>query len=83
MQLVVRRLATAGATAAAAIAARKAVEVGWHMVRGEDPPTSGIPQDDTELRDLLIWTAVLSAAVVIARKVATSATDSIFGDDEA
>lgn len=81
MNLVVRRLATAGATAAAAIAARKAVEVGWHMVRGEDPPTSGVPRDDAELRDLLLWTAVLSATVLIARKVATSATDSLFGED--
>jgi hypothetical protein len=77
VNLLVRRMATAGAAAAAAIAARKAVEVGWTMVRGEDPPTSGGVSNDTELRDLLVWSAVLTVAVVVARKVAVSATEDL------
>jgi hypothetical protein len=77
VNLLVRRMATAGAAAAAAIAARKAVEVGWTMVRGEDPPTAGGVSNDTELRDLLVWSAVLTVAVVVARKVAVSATEDL------
>jgi hypothetical protein len=73
------RMVAAAAAAAAAVAARKAVEVGWHATRGEEPPTSGGLSTDTDLRDLLIWSAVLAAAVVLARRLATSATDSLLG----
>lgn len=81
MGTLVTRIAVTGATAVAAIVARRAVEFGWTALRGEDPPTSGDVSNDTELRDLLLWSAVLAAAIALARKVATSGTRQLLGDE--
>lgn len=81
MGTLMTKLAAAGAAAAAAVVARRAVEYGWTQLRGEDPPTAADVQDDTELRELLLWAAVLTGAVVLARKVATSTTEQLLGDD--
>ncbi|MCC5948483.1 MAG: DUF4235 domain-containing protein [Nitriliruptoraceae bacterium] len=75
------RLAAAGAAAAAAVAARRAVELGWKLTTGDEPPTARDVADDATLRDLLLWSAVVAGAVIIARKVATSATEDLLGDD--
>lgn len=74
------RLATAGAAAAAAVAARRAVELGWKLATGNEPPTAGDVSDDATLRDLLLWSAVVAAAVVVARKVAASATEDLLAE---
>jgi hypothetical protein len=74
---LVRKMAAAGAAAAAAVAARRAVELGWTMVRGQEPPTAADVTSDTELRDLLVWSAVVIGAVAVARSIAAGATDSL------
>ena len=87
MGTLVRKLAAAGAAAGAAVAARRAVEIGWTMVRGKEPPTATAVVSDTELRDLLLWSVVVVGAVAIARSVAAGATVSLLSpkdeqDDE-
>jgi hypothetical protein len=79
---LVTKLAATGAAAAAAVVARRAVEYGWTYVRGEDPPSADEVGDDRELRDLLLWSAVLTGAVVVARKIASSKTEQLLGDDD-
>jgi hypothetical protein len=81
---LVRKLVAAGAAAGAAVAARRAVELGWTMVRGQEPPTAADVVSDTELRDLLLWSAVVIGAVAVARSVAAGAAVSLLSpkDDE-
>jgi hypothetical protein len=79
---LVRKLAAAGAAAGAAVAARRAVELGWTMVRGEEPPTAADVTGDTELRDLLLWSAVVIGAVAVARSLAAGATVKLLGASE-
>lgn len=81
---IVRKLAAAGAATAAAVAARRAVELGWTLVRGQEPPTAADVTGDTELRDLLLWSLVVIGAVAVARSVAAGATNSLLGggDDD-
>lgn len=81
MGTLVRKMAAAGAAAAAAVAARRAVEYGWTMVRGDDPPTAADVTGDTELRDLLVWSAVVAGAVIVARKLAAGATENLLSSD--
>ena len=83
MGTLVRKLAAAGAAAAAAVAARRAVELGWTLARGEDPPSAADVTGDTELRDLLVWSAVVAVAVIVARKVAAGATESLLSSEDA
>jgi hypothetical protein len=82
MQALLRRIIAAGAAAAAAVAARKAVELGWALARDESPPTAAGVQGDDGLRDLLLWSALVAGAVVVARKLATSRAERLFGGDE-
>lgn len=83
MNALLRRMIAAAAAAGAAVAARKAVELGWTLVRDEPPPTAEGIRGDTELRDLLLWSALVAGAVVLARKVATDRTEQLFSPDEA
>ncbi len=78
------KLAAAGAAAGAAVAARRAVELGWVIVRGNEPPTAADVASDTELRDLLLWSVVVVAAVAVARSVAAGAAVSLLSrkDDQ-
>ncbi|MFO7778705.1 MAG: DUF4235 domain-containing protein [Nitriliruptoraceae bacterium] len=82
MNALLRRMTAAAAAAAAAVAARKAVELGWTLTRDEPPPTADGIRGDAELRDLLLWSALVAGAVVLARKVATDRAEHLFGDDE-
>lgn len=82
MGILTRKFAAAGAAAAAAVAARRAVELGWKLSTGNEPPTAQDLSGDTELRDLLLWSAVVAAAVVIARRIAVSATEDLLGADD-
>ena len=82
MGILTRKLAAAGAAAAAAVAARRAVELGWKLSTGKEPPTASDLSDDTELRDLLLWSAVVAGAVLIARRIAVSTTEDLLGADE-
>jgi len=79
---LLRRMIAAGAAAAAAVAARKAVELGWTFAKDEPPPTAEGVRGDAELRDLLLWSALVAGAVVLARKVVTDRTEQLFGDEE-
>jgi hypothetical protein len=80
---LLRRMLAAAAAAAAAVAARKAVELGWTLARDEPPPTAEGVRGDTELRDLLLWSALVAGAVVLARKIATDRTEQLFSGDDA
>lgn len=80
MNVLVRRAATTAVTAGAAIAARRAVELGWRARRGEDPPTSGGLQSDAEIRDVLLWSVVLTLSVVVAQRIATRITERLLED---
>ena len=82
MNAVLRRMLAAAAAAAAAVAARQAAELGWTLVKDEPPPTAAGVRGDTELRDLLLWSAIVAGAVVLARKVATQRTERLLGPDE-
>ena len=82
MNALVRRMVAAAAAAAAAVAARRVVELGWTMVRDEPPPTAAGVRGDTELRDLLLWSALVASAVVLARKIATDRTAELLGDPD-
>ena len=77
MGTIATKMAAAAAAAAAAVAARRAVEYGWTWVRGEDPPTVEGLTNDTDLRDLLVWSAVVVGSVVLARKIAASKTEQL------
>lgn len=83
MNALLRRMIAAAAAAAAAVAARKAVELGWTLAKDEPPPTAEGVRGDTELRDLLLWSALVAGAVIVARKVATDRTEQLFSDDDA
>jgi hypothetical protein len=80
--IVSRKMAAAAAAAAAAVAARRAVELGWKLSTGNEPPTAKDLSGDTELRDLLVWSAVVAGAVIIARKIAVSTTEDLLGSAE-
>jgi hypothetical protein len=71
------KLALAATTTAAAIAARRAAELGWKVATGNEPPTPGQVRSDAELRDLMAWTALVVGTVLIARKLAVSRTERL------
>lgn len=81
MQALLRKVIAAGAAAGAAVAARKAVELGWGLARNEAPPTAADARDDAGLRDLLLWSALVTGAVVVARRLAASRTEDLLGGD--
>ena len=81
MNAILRRMLAAAAAAAAAVAARQAAELGWTLVKDEPPPTAEGIHGDTQLRDLLLWSALVAGAVVLARKVATDRTQRLLGSD--
>jgi hypothetical protein len=81
MQALLRKVIAAGAAAGAAVAARKAVELGWGLARDEAPPTAADVRDDAGLRDLLVWSALVTGAVVVARRLAVSRATRLLGDD--
>ena len=61
MKRLVIRLLTGAASTAAAVVAKRAVELGWERATGDPPPTADGVGDDRDLRDLLVWAAVLAA----------------------
>lgn len=78
------KMAAAGAAVGAGVAARRAVELGWTMVRGSEPPTAAdVTNDsDTELRDLLLWAVVVVGAVAVARSVAAGVAVSLLSSKD-
>lgn len=82
MQVLLRKIIAAGAAAGAAVAARKAVELGWALARDDAPPTAADVRDDAGLRDLLVWSALVTGAVVVARRVAVSRTSRLLGGED-
>ncbi len=77
MNPVIARLLAGAATTAAAVVAKRAVELGWQRVTGDTPPTAAKVTDDRDLRDLIIWAGVLTASVTLARKLARSSIDRL------
>jgi hypothetical protein len=82
MNPVVTKLAATVAAGGAAVAARKAVEFGWREFRHEEPPTMRDGEGDRQLRDLMLWAAIVTAAVVLAKKLAASTTVKVLGDQD-
>lgn len=80
MNPVITKLAATAAAGTAAVAARKAVELGWREFRGEEPPTMRDEDGDRQLRDLMLWTVAMAGAVWLAKRLATSATVKVLGD---
>jgi hypothetical protein len=77
---IISRLLVGAATTGAAVVAKRAVEFGWERVTGDSPPTSDKVDGDRDLRDLIIWAAVLTASVTLARKLAKSSVER-FAED--
>jgi hypothetical protein len=77
---VIARLLAGAATTAAAVVAKRAVEFGWERATGNTPPTAANVDDDRDLRDLIIWAAVLTASVALARKLAKGSVER-FAED--
>lgn len=77
--LVTRALVT-GATTAATMVAKRAVEFGWERATGDTPPTAQDATDDRGLRDLLVWAAVLTVSVTLARQLAKRSVER-FAED--
>jgi hypothetical protein len=71
------RVAGTAAAAGAAIAARKAVESGWRLYRGEEPPSPNPFDEDTDLLDFVLWTAVVAGTVWAARRLAVKGTERL------
>lgn len=57
------KVAVTLAALAAGVVAQKAVRVGWHVVRGNDPDTD----DSSALPEILLFAALSAAAVAAAR----------------
>ena len=73
------RIVAGAATTAATVAARRGLEFGWRTVKGDDPPIAESLSSDADLRDLFVWSALLLVAVLLARKLAGSATQRLLG----
>lgn len=80
MNPIIARLLAGAATTAAAVVAKRAVEFGWERATGDAPPTSKDVDGDHDLRDLIIWAAVLTASVTLARKLAKSSVERLADD---
>ncbi len=80
MNALVTRLLAGAATTAAAVVAKRAVEFGWERATGDPPPTADGVDDDRDLRDLLVWAAVLAASVTLAQRLAKRSVDR-FAED--
>ena len=82
MRNLVIRAAAAAAAAGAAVAARKAVESGWRVYRGEEPPSPNPFDEGTDLRDFLVWTAAVAGTVWAARRLAIRGTERLLAAAE-
>lgn len=80
MNPIIARLLAGAATTGAAVVAKRAVEFGWERATGDAPPTADKVDGDRDLRDLIIWAAVLTASVTLARKLAKSSVER-FAED--
>lgn len=71
MNAILSKAVAVAATTAAAAGAKRVAEIGWERATGNEPPTAGDVLDDRDLRDLLVWVAVVTVAVALARKLAS------------
>lgn len=76
------RMVSGAAAAAAVVAARRAAERGWRWWHGNEPPRASQVRTDADLRDLLVWSAVVVGAVAAARKLAMAQTERLLGADD-
>lgn len=81
MTPIVTKIVATAAAGGAAVAARKLVEFGWRELRGEEPPTMRDGEGDTQLRDLMVWTALVAGAVLVAKRIAGGTAARVLGDD--
>jgi hypothetical protein len=77
---IITRLLAGAATTAAAVVAKRAVEFGWERATGDAPPTAQKVDGDRDLRDLIVWAAVLTASVTLARKLARRSVERLADD---
>ena len=76
------RMVSGAAAAAAVVAARRAAELGWQRWHGSAPPRAADVRTDADLRDLLVWSAVVVGAVTVARKLAVSRAERLLDVDD-
>jgi phosphoglycerate dehydrogenase-like enzyme len=67
MDQMMWRIVGLSATFAAATLAKKAVDITWVAIAGEDPPSADDP--DVSLRKVVAFTAATAAAVAVAQLV--------------
>lgn len=77
MHAIVSKVVATAAATAAATGAHKAASFGWERVTGKPPPTAAEVGDDRDLRDLILWVAVVTLAVALARKLATRSAERL------
>jgi len=77
MNAIVSKAVAVAATTAAAAGAKRVAELGWERATGSQPPTAGDVLDDRDLRDLLVWVAVATVTVALARKLASKGADRL------
>ncbi len=68
MDQMMWRVVGLGATFAAAALAKKAVDITWVALAGEDPPSADDPE--VSLKKVIAFTAATAAAVAVAQLVA-------------
>ena len=75
----VSRIVSSALAAGVAVVTRRLLETGWQTVKGDDPPIAENLTSDADLRDLFVWSGLLLASVVLARKLAASLTRQLLG----
>ena len=75
------KLASAGATAVAALVASKATETGWRFITGHDAP-HGDDDDEVSVLQVVVFAAVSAAAVALARRYAVRGAKKWYGPRE-
>ncbi|TVR37480.1 MAG: DUF4235 domain-containing protein [Nitriliruptor sp.] len=77
MNAILSKAVAVAATTAAAAGAKRVAEIGWERATGNRPPTAVDVVNDRDLRDLVVWVAVVTVAVAVARTLAQKGADRL------
>ena len=77
MNAILSKAVAVAATTAAAAGAKRIAEFGWQRATGSQPPTAGDVVDDRDLRDLMVWVALVTVAVALARRLAAKGAERL------
>lgn len=77
MNAIMSKAVATAASSAAAAGAHRAATFGWERVTGKRPPTAADVADDRDLRDLVVWVAVVTLAVALARRLAARGAERL------